>query len=102
MYTRKETDLHFESDEAKSASNFRKHGVSFEEAWTVFLDDQAILIADDEADSSEERFLILGMNTQGRTLVVCHCDRRGDEVIRIISARRASRSERTDYAARWR
>ena len=94
-------DLRFEWDGRKDAANKRKHGVSFEEAETVFYDDQAILTADpDEED--EERFVLLGLSAGIRTLVVCHCYRAGDSVIRIISARKAHREERRDYDKRWR
>jgi len=94
------TDLRFEWDQAKNRSNKRKHGVSFEEAQTVFYDDLAILIEDEEADE-EERFVLLGMSTTLRVLVVCHCFRENDDVIRIISARKADRQERRDYDTRW-
>ena len=94
-------DLRFEWDERKNSANCRKHGVSFEEAETVFYDDRAILTEDpDEED--EDRFVLLGLSAGLRTLVVCHCYREGDEVIRIISARKAHREERRDYDTRWR
>jgi uncharacterized DUF497 family protein len=92
--------LRFEWDEAKNRENRRKHGVSFEEAQTVFYDDRALLIQDDE--EQEERFLLLGFSDALRVLVVCHCYRAADEVIRLISARKANRTERRDYARRWR
>jgi uncharacterized protein len=95
-------NLEIEWDEAKNRSNKRKHGISFEEAETVFYDDWAILIRDDDPDATEERFLLLGMSAGLRTLVVCHCYREEDELIRIISARRANRQERRDYETRWR
>lgn len=88
--------LRFEWDEAKSAVNGRKHGVSFEEAKSVFADDFARLIADPENSESEDRFILLGMSAHLRVLVVCHCYRHGD-TIRIISARKADRSERQQY-----
>ncbi len=71
-------DLRIEWDEAKSRSNRRKHGVSFEEAETVFYDDLAILVEDDDPDEPEERFVLLGMSAGLRTLVVCHCYRDDD------------------------
>lgn len=89
-------------DETKNASNKRKHGVSFEEAQTVFYDDSAILIEDDDPDEPEERFVLLGMSAGLRTLVVCQCYREDDEVIRIISARRADCQERRAYETGWR
>jgi len=94
-------DLLIEWDEKKNASNKRKHGVSFEEAQAVFYDDWAILVEDDDPEEPEERFLLLGMSARLRTLVVCHCYREDDDVIRIISARRADRQERRDYETRW-
>jgi uncharacterized DUF497 family protein len=75
----------------------RKHGVSFEEAEMVFLDDEAVIIPDDEHPSGEERFLILGFSYKLRMLVVCHCYREAHDVIRIISARKANKAERTQY-----
>jgi len=92
--------LRFEWDSRKSAANKRKHGVSFEEAQTVFYDDRAILIEDDE-DDEEDRFVLLGISAALRMLVVCHCYREKDSVIRIISARKANRTERKDYEQRW-
>jgi uncharacterized DUF497 family protein len=93
-------DLRLEWDERKNAANKRKHAISFEEAQTVFYDDQALLIKEDES-GSEERFLLLGLSSAFRTLVVSHCYRESDEVIRIISARRANRYERAQYNQRW-
>ena len=95
------SDLRIEWDGGKNRANKRKHGISFEEAQTVFYDDWAILIGDDHPEEPEERFLLLGMSAALRTLVVCHCYREEDQVIRIISARRADRQERMDYEARW-
>jgi uncharacterized DUF497 family protein len=89
--------LRFEWDARKAPANLRKHGVSFEEAETVFLDDEAIVIPDDEHSSDEDRFLILGFSYHLRMLVVCHCYRESNDVIRIISARKADRSERIQY-----
>ena len=94
-------DLRFEWDRAKNRTNQRKHGVSFEESQTVFYDDYAILVEDEDPNEPEERFVLLGMSTGMRTLVVCHCFREDDDVIRIISARRADRYERRDYETRW-
>ena len=94
-------DLRFEWDARKSAGNERKHGVSFEEAQSVFYDDRAIL-ADDPDSDSEDRFVLLGLSSGLRTLVVVHCYRSDDQVIRIISARKAHREERRAYERRWR
>ena len=94
-------DIRFEWDQRKSNENQRKHGVSFEEASSVFSDEYALLIPDPEHSSEEDRFLLLGLSELLRTLVVCHCYRKSDEVIRIISARKARRSERAQYGQRW-
>ena len=94
-------DLRFEWDERKNAANKRKHGVSFEEAETVFYDDRA-LFDDDPDEDDEDRFVLLGLSAGLRTLVVCHCYREEESVIRIISARKAHREERREYDKRWR
>jgi uncharacterized DUF497 family protein len=87
----------FEWDERKSRANRGKHGVSFEEARTAFLDENARLIGDPEhSGGDEDRFVLLGMSTSLRILVVCHCHR-DREVVRIISARKADRSEQRQY-----
>jgi uncharacterized DUF497 family protein len=85
----------FEWHAAKAASNLAKHGVSFEEAATVFGDPLSITIPDPAHSQAEMRFVILGQSHEGRLLVVIHTER--DDNIRIISARRASRRERQDY-----
>jgi uncharacterized DUF497 family protein len=90
--------LRFEWDVRKSRLNRTKHGVSFEEAQTVFLDDHALLIDDPDHSDDEARFVLLGLSSTLRALVVCHCYRRRGEVIRIISARKADPSERALYA----
>src|SRR6266508_2861267 len=94
--------IRFEWDRAKNTINKRKHGVSFEEAETVFSDEHALLINDPEHSDEEERFILLGLSAALRTVVVCHCYREKDELIRIISARKADRSERNHYNRRWR
>jgi uncharacterized DUF497 family protein len=86
----------FEWDSAKARANERKHGVSFEEAQSVFYDDFARQFYDPESSEAEDRFLMLGKSNRARVLLVCHCERSRD-VIRIISARKATRSERTYY-----
>ena len=91
------TSLRFEWDEAKNRTNRRKHGVSFEEARTVFYDDEAIEFYDDRHADGEDRFLLLGASSRLRILMVCHCLREGGEVIRIISARKATGIERKHY-----
>ena len=93
--------LRFEWDPAKNGENKRKHRVSFEEAQTVFYDDWGILIEDEDDADGEERFVLIGTSAGLRLLVVSHCYRAKDKVIRLISARRASRSERRDYETRW-
>jgi uncharacterized DUF497 family protein len=90
--------IRFEWDAAKAASNLRKHGVSFEEAQSVFHDELAVQFFDPEHSSQEDRFLLLGMSTGANLLLVCHCEVAGGEVIRIISARKATKSESTYYA----
>jgi hypothetical protein len=89
--------IKFVWDPAKAASNFRKHGVSFEEAQSVFYDDFAIQFYDEAHSSNEERFLMLGMSSGARLVLVCHCERDGGGVIRIISARRATKKESAFY-----
>jgi len=91
-------DLRFEWDPRKIRANKAKHGVSFEEARSAFLDENARVIPDSEHSEEEERFILLGMSIGLRLLVVCHCYRESAQVIRIISARRADPSERRDYA----
>ena len=95
-------DLRFEWDRAKNSENKRKHRIAFEEAQTVFYDDRALIIEDPDEAHGEDRFLLLGLSAALRVLVVCHCYRDDDGVIRIISARRAVRSERAEYERRWR
>ena len=86
--------LRFEWDERKNTANKKKHGVSFEEAQTVFFDENAIEYDDPEHSDEEDRFILVGRSYQLRVLVVCHCFRRSASVIRIISARKATRRER--------
>jgi uncharacterized protein len=93
-------DLCFEWDDRKNAKNRRKHRVSFEEAQTVFFDEQALLIADPDHSEQEERFVLVGLSSKLRTIVVCHCYRRAEQLIRIISARRADPQERALYEMR--
>lgn len=95
-------ELRFEWDERKNAQNLREHGVSFAEAQTVFFDERALMVADPDHSGEEERFILLGMSSFLRTLVVCHCCRERGEVVRIISARKADRQERKQYESRWR
>jgi uncharacterized protein len=78
-------------------SNIKKHGVSLEEAQTVFLDDYAVRFSDPDHSDDEDRFIMLGISIKLRTLVVCHCYQESDHVIRIISARKATRTEAKHY-----
>jgi hypothetical protein len=91
------SDLSFEWDERKNRENKRKHGVSFEEAQTVFLDERALRFYDPDHSADEDRFILLGLSFALGELVVCHCYRAGEGVIRIISARRATRREAAAY-----
>lgn len=91
----------FAWDPRKARENLRKHGVSFEEAVTAFSDEEALLLDDPDHSTDEERFVLLGLSGTLRLLTVVHCYRVDDEVIRVISARRATRSERVQYGARW-
>ena len=87
----------FEWHEDKERSNRHKHGVSFAEALSVFSDDNSLLMSDPDHSVREERFVVIGMSIKTRILVVCHCYRESDSAIRIISARRATRTERFKY-----
>ena len=89
--------MRFEWDPIKAASNARKHKVTFEVAKTVFYDDFAIQFFDDEHSADEDRFLMLGLSSDARLLLVCHCEREDGNVIRIISARKATESEARYY-----
>jgi uncharacterized protein len=89
--------LRFEWNDRKAATNLKKHGVSFEEAKSVFLDERAKLIDDPDHSDDEERFVLLGMSGALRLLLVCHCYRSEGNVIRIISARKAISKESKSY-----
>ena len=89
--------LRFEWGERKAAANQHRHGVSFEEARTVFVDERARLIDDPDHSKDEERFILLGLSSTLRLLLVCHCYRSDDDVIRIISARKATPREAKSY-----
>lgn len=88
--------IKFEWDINKAASNRKKHGISFEEAQSVFYDDFAVQFFDEDS-VSEDRFLMLGMSNEARILIICYCERDSGNVIRIISARKATQSERQFY-----
>ncbi len=89
--------MRFEWDSSKAASNAKKHKVTFEVAATVFYDDFAVQFFDDEHSFDEDRFFLLGMSSDARLLLLCHCEREDAEVIRIISARKATESEAQNY-----
>lgn len=89
--------IKFEWDLPKATTNLKKHQVSFDEAKSVFYDEFAVQFFDEEHSSSEERFLMLGMSSNSRLLLVCHCERKHGEVIRIISARKATKRESVFY-----
>lgn len=100
MYISPSGRLRFEWDSAKAIRNLLKHGVAFAEARSVFSDDHAILLDDPDAAHDEERLVLLGLSSALRLLVVVHCYRDADRTIRLISARKATRSERAQYDAR--
>lgn len=91
--------MRFEWDEAKEKTNRRKHGVSFEEAQTAFCDEHAVQFFDPDHSEDEDRFILLGMSFKLRVIVVCHCFRESETVVRLFSARRADKGEEREY---WR
>lgn len=91
--------LRFVWDDNKDRSNQRKHGVSFEEAQTAFLDENAAQFFDPDHSDGEDRFILLGMSFKLRVVIVCHCFRESETEVRIFSARKADRREEQDY---WR
>ena len=93
--------IRFEWDPPKATANLRKHRVSFEEAKSVFYDEFAVQFFDDEHSSDEDRFLLLGLSSGTGLLIVCHCERDDGEVIRIISARKATQRESAFYQGSW-
>ena len=96
------SELRFEWDTDKAAANVKKHKVSFDEAQTSFLDEDALVIEDPDHSDTEDRFILLGLSVALRVLFVCHCVRESGSVIRIISARRADRFEQKQYTERLR
>jgi uncharacterized DUF497 family protein len=90
-------EIDFEWDERKAQQNEQKHGISFEEAQTAFYDDNARLSHDPDHSQDEDRYILLGMSAVLRVLVVCHVYRQGNDVIRIISARKATKREQQQY-----
>ena len=91
------SELRFEWNTAKAAANLKKHGIGFDEARSAFADERAKLIADPQHSEAEDRFILLGLSAKLKLLVVCHCYRSEDNMIRIISARKASASESRQY-----
>lgn len=89
--------LSFEWDPKKAQSNAAKHGITFDEAKSVFYDENALVIPDPDHSIAEERFVIMGMSSSLRVLVVVHCLRKNNQVIRIISARKAGTKEKQPY-----
>ena len=92
--------MRFEWDPNKNRSNLKKHGVDFEEAETVFQDEMAHEIPDEKHSEDEDRWIIIGLSSKTREILVCHCYRNGSDVIRIFSARRATKSEIALYGRR--
>jgi len=92
--------LSFQWDAQKQEANLRKHKVSFEEASTAFNDEHAIQFFDPDHSDEEDRFILLGMSFKLRNLVVCHCFRKEETAIRLISARKATSSEEQEYWSR--
>jgi uncharacterized DUF497 family protein len=91
--------IRFEWDRSKAGSNEKKHGVSFDEASSAFYDDNGLVIEDPEHSRDEDRFILLGLSAAVRLVVVVHCFRDEDDVIRIISARKATPAESRQYQA---
>jgi uncharacterized DUF497 family protein len=89
--------IKFEWDAAKAATNIKKHGISFEEAKSVFFDDFAVQFFDQENSHTEDRFLMLGMSNKTNLLLICHCERDDGNTIRVISARKATKNESKNY-----
>ena len=89
--------IKFEWDAPKAQANLKKHQVSFEEAKSVFYDEFAVQFFDEAHSTNEDRFLMLGMSSGAKLLIVCHCEREHGEIIRIISARKATQRESAFY-----
>ena len=89
--------IKFDPNPVKATANLKKHGVSFDEAQSVFYDEFAVQFFDEQNSAEEDRFLLLGMSSHARLLLVCHCERDSGNLIRIISARKATKRESTFY-----
>ena len=96
-YPERKLNHRYHQDEEKNQINQKKHKISFEEAQSVFFDEEALIIDDPEHSLEEERFIILGLSKKANLLVVCHCYRKSDTIIRIISARKATVRETISY-----
>ena len=94
-------DLTFEWDKEKAKAVRKKHGVTFEEAASAFADKNALVLPDPDHSEWEERFLLLGYSSRANMLMVSHCLRRSGTVIRLISARKATKTEETMYHENW-
>ena len=89
--------IKFEWNTAKAVTNIKKHGVSFDEAKSIFFDEFAVQFFDQENSTNEDRFLMLGMSNETNLLLVCHCERDDGNTIRVISARKATKNESKNY-----
>jgi len=89
--------IKFEWDEPKAVANLKKHHVSFEDAKSIFFDEFGVQFFDDDHSSGEDRFLMLGMSSRAKLLIVCHCERDHGATVRIISARKATKRESAFY-----
>ena len=89
--------ISFEWNSNKASANLKKHGVSFNEAKSVFYDEYAVQFYDEGHSKEEDRFILLGRSIKSRVLIVCHCERDDGETIRIVSARKATKNERKHY-----
>lgn len=92
-------EMIFHWDSKKEKNNIKKHNISFEEARTIFFDENAIQFFDPDHSDEEDRFILLGMSYRLRVLIVCHCFKESDTLIRIFSARKANKDEEQEY---WR
>ncbi len=92
-------NVEFIWDNRKNKANVKKHNVSFEEAQTAFFDEQAVAFFDPDHSEDEDRFILLGFSFKLRVLVVCHCFRESEKVVRLFFARKADKAEERDY---WR
>ena len=89
--------IYFQWDPSKNVLNIKKHQISFQEAATVFFDQSGLLVEDDAHSEQEERHILIGLSLEGNVIVVSHCYRENDKIIRIISARKATKNERLQY-----